>query len=41
MDAEEREIEGNQKRTYFNLLDLQEESNLMYTKPQNKQIKLS
>ena len=37
MDAEERR-EGNQKITDFS--DLKEESDLMYTKSQNKQVEL-
>ena len=36
-----REREENQKHTDFYLPSLQEESDLMYTKPQDKQIKLN
>ena len=36
-----RERKGNQKHKDFYILDMQEESDLMYTKPQDKQIKLN
>ena len=41
IDAEEREKEENQNNIDFYLSDLQEESDLMYTKPQDKQIKVN
>ena len=41
IDAEAREREWNKKHTDFYLPGLQEESDLMHTKPQDKQIKLN